>query len=67
MPWVSISMYYACDPVPIVVGLRLAALWVAGAPLINMVQKKVHRTIVTEFNNKKIQLHVVHDSTYQTQ
>ena len=34
-------------------GLRLAALWAAGAPLINMVQKKVHRTILTEFNNKK--------------
>ena len=27
--WVSISMYYACDPVPIVMGLRLAALWAA--------------------------------------
>ena len=30
--WVSISMH-ACDPVPIVMGLRLAALWAAGAPL----------------------------------
>ena len=24
---------HACDPVPIVMGLRLAALWAAGAPL----------------------------------
>ena len=32
--WVSISMY-ACDPVPIVMGLRLAALWAAGAPPLN--------------------------------
>ena len=31
--WVSISMY-ACDPVPIVMGLRLAALRAAGAPLL---------------------------------
>ena len=31
--WVSISMH-ACDPVPIVMGLRLAALRAAGAPLI---------------------------------
>ena len=30
--WVSISMH-ACDPVPIVMGLRLAALWADGAPL----------------------------------
>ena len=30
--WVSISMH-ACDPVPIVMGLHLAALWAAGAPL----------------------------------
>ena len=30
--WVSISMR-ACHPVPIVMGLHLAALWVAGAPL----------------------------------
>ena len=30
--WVSISMH-ACDPVPIVMGLRLAALLAAGAPL----------------------------------
>ena len=30
--WVSISMH-ACDPVPIVMGLRLAALGAAGAPL----------------------------------
>ena len=30
--WVSISMH-ACDPVPIVMGLSLAALWAAGAPL----------------------------------
>ena len=30
--WVSISMY-ACDPVPIVMGLHLAALGAAGAPL----------------------------------
>ena len=30
--WVSISMD-ACDPVPIVMGLRLAALRAAGAPL----------------------------------
>ena len=30
--WVSISMH-ACDPVPIVMGLRLAALRAAGAPL----------------------------------
>ena len=30
--WVSISMY-ACDPVPIIVGLLLASLWAAGAPL----------------------------------
>ena len=27
--WVSISMH-ACDPVPIVMGLCLAALWAAG-------------------------------------
>ena len=31
--WVSISMH-ACDPFPIVMGLRLAALGAAGAPLI---------------------------------
>ena len=31
--WVCVSMH-ACDPVPIVMGLRLAALWAAGAPLI---------------------------------
>ena len=31
--WVSIYMH-ACDPVPIVIGLRLAALRAAGAPLI---------------------------------
>ena len=31
--WVSISMH-ACDPVPIVMGLRLAALRAAGAPLL---------------------------------
>ena len=30
--WVSISMQ-ACDPVPIVMELRLAALRAAGAPL----------------------------------
>ena len=30
--WVSIPMH-ACDPVPIVLGLCLAALWAAGAPL----------------------------------
>ena len=30
--WVSISMH-ACDPVPTVMGLRLAALRAAGAPL----------------------------------
>ena len=30
--WVSVSMH-ACDPVPIVMGLRLRALWAAGAPL----------------------------------
>ena len=30
--WVSIPMH-ACDPVPIVMGLRLAALRAAGAPL----------------------------------
>ena len=33
--WVSISTH-ACDPVPIVMGLRLAALWAAGAPLKNV-------------------------------
>ena len=31
--WVSISIH-ACDPVPIVMGLRLAALWAARAPLL---------------------------------
>ena len=31
--WVSISMHI-CDPVPIAMGLRLAALRAAGAPLI---------------------------------
>ena len=31
--WVSIFMY-TCDPVPIVMGLRLAALRAAGAPLL---------------------------------
>ena len=31
--WVSISMH-TCDPVPIVLGLRLAALGAAGAPLL---------------------------------
>ena len=30
--WVSISMH-ACDPFPIVMGLRSAALRAAGAPL----------------------------------
>ena len=30
--WVFISVH-ACDPVPIIMGLRLAALWVPGAPL----------------------------------
>ena len=30
--WVSISLH-ACDPVPIVMGLRMAALRAAGAPL----------------------------------
>ena len=30
--WVSISMH-ACDPVPIVMGLRLVALRAPGAPL----------------------------------
>ena len=34
--WVSLSMY-ACDPVPMVMGLRLAALRAAGAPLSNFV------------------------------
>ena len=33
VPWVSISMH-ACDPVPIVMGLRSAALRAAGAPLL---------------------------------
>ena len=32
--WVSISMH-ACDPVPVVMGLRLAALRAAGTPLVN--------------------------------
>ena len=32
--WVSISMH-ACDPVPIVRGLCLAALWAAGDPLLS--------------------------------
>ena len=32
--WVSISMY-ACDPVPVVMGLRLATLRAAGTPLVN--------------------------------
>ena len=31
--WVSISMH-TCDPVPIVMGLRLAAFRAAGAPLL---------------------------------
>ena len=31
--WVSISMH-VCDPVPMVMALRLAALWSAQAPLI---------------------------------
>ena len=30
--WVSISMH-TCDSVPIVMGLQLAGLWAAGAPL----------------------------------
>ena len=34
--WVSISMH-ACDPVPIVMGLRLAAFRAARAPLITSV------------------------------
>ena len=33
--WVSISMHI-CDPVPIVMGLRLAALRAAGAPLLSI-------------------------------
>ena len=33
--WVSISMH-ACDPVPIVMGLRFAALRAAGAPLLTV-------------------------------
>ena len=36
--WVSISMH-ACDPVPIVMGLRLAALQAAGTPLISIIIK----------------------------
>ena len=35
LAWVSISMH-ACDPVPIVMGLRLA--WAAGALLLNIVR-----------------------------
>ena len=35
--WVSISMH-ACDPVPIVMGLRLAALRAAGAPPLKKLQ-----------------------------
>ena len=34
--WVSISMH-ACDSVPIVMGLRLAALQAAGAPVLCLV------------------------------
>ena len=44
--WVSISMH-ACDPVPIVMGLRLAALRAAGAPLLLLTNGPlVHLTIV---------------------
>ena len=38
--WVSISMH-ARDPVPIVMELRLAALRVAGAPLIKKKRGKI--------------------------
>ena len=31
--WVSISMH-TCDPVPIVMGFRLVALWATGALLL---------------------------------
>ena len=44
--WVSISMH-ACDPVPIVMGLRLAALRAAGVPLLLLTNGPlVHLTIV---------------------
>ena len=38
--WVSISMH-ARDPVPIVMGLRLATLRAAGAPLLD-IHMKIH-------------------------
>ena len=46
--WVSISMH-ACDPIPIVMGLRLAALGAAGAPLLfNLFKKMPHLNLKTE-------------------
>ena len=41
---VSISMY-ACDPVPIVMGLRLATLRAAGAPL----QNQLHAAVLSVY------------------
>ena len=38
--WVSISMH-VCDPVPMVMGLHLAALGAAGARLINHKGKRM--------------------------
>ena len=43
--WVSISMH-TCDPVPIVVGVRLAALRAAGAPLLQVVAAAVAAAVV---------------------
>ena len=45
---VSISLH-ACDPVPIVMGLRLAALWAAGAPLQNesSIESEIHFNLFT--------------------
>ena len=44
--WVSISMH-ACDPVAMVMGLRLAALGAAGAPL-----QRIHVVIERGTNGK---------------
>ena len=47
--WISISMH-ACDPVPIVMGLRLAALRAVGAPLLTSLIVQFHQLQVNQSN-----------------
>ena len=52
--WVSISMH-ACDPVPTVMGLRLAALRAAGAPLL-IVMLRLERVVLKKVRSFTISL-----------